>query len=47
MDVQLDPVHTVYLFGVAAIVLSMVFRANVVVPAIIATFAVAATFSAA
>src|SRR3954466_317373 len=45
MDVQLDSVHTVYLFGVAAIVLSTVLRANVVVPAIIATFAVAATFS--
>ena len=45
MDVQLDAVHSVYLLGVAAIVLSMVLRANVVVPAIIATFAVAATFS--
>ena len=45
MDVQLDAVHTVYLFGVAAIVLSMALRANVVVPAIIATFAVAATYS--
>ncbi len=45
MDVQLDAVHTVYLFGVAAIMLSMVLRANVVVPAIVATFAVAATFS--
>ncbi|WP_205963473.1 hypothetical protein [Roseicella aquatilis] len=45
MGVQLDSVHTVYLFGVAAIVLSMVLRANVVVPAIIATFAVAATYT--
>ena len=45
MDVRLDTVHAVYLFGVAAIMLSMVLRANVVVPAIAATFAVAATFS--
>lgn len=45
MGSQLDPVHAVYLFGVTAIVLSMMLRANVVVPAIIATFAVAATFS--
>ena len=45
MAVPLDSVHLVYLFGVAAIVLSMALRANVVVPAIIATFAVAATYS--
>ncbi|WP_200305936.1 hypothetical protein [Paracraurococcus ruber] len=45
MEVQLGSVHAVYLFGVVAIVLSMVLRANVVVPAILATFAVAATFS--
>src|SRR4051794_29483379 len=40
-----DSGHSVVLFGVAAIVLSMMLRANVVVPAIIATFAVAATYS--
>ncbi|RAI58034.1 hypothetical protein [Roseicella frigidaeris] len=45
MQGQLDSVHTVYLFGVAAIVLSMALRANVVVPAILATFAVAAAYS--
>lgn len=45
MNVPIDSVHFVYLFGVAAIVLSMILRANVVVPAIVATFAVAATFS--
>ena len=45
MDVPLTATHTVYLLGVAAIVLSMVLRANVVVPAIIATFAVAATYT--
>lgn len=42
MAVQIDGVHYVYLIGVAAIVLSMALRANVVVPAVIATFAVAA-----
>ncbi|MDN3565156.1 hypothetical protein QWZ14_12365 [Paeniroseomonas aquatica] len=45
MGVQLDAVHTVYLLGVAAIVGSMVLRANVVVPAILATFAVALAFT--
>ncbi|MCK8783315.1 hypothetical protein M0638_02825 [Roseomonas sp. NAR14] len=45
MDVPLGAVHYVYLCGVAAIIASMVLRANVVVPAIVATFAVAATFS--
>ena len=45
MAVQIGAVHYVYLAGVFAIVLSMVLRANVVVPAILATFAVAATFS--
>ncbi len=45
MGVQIEAVHYVYLLGVFAIVLSMVLRANVVVPAIIATFAVAATYS--
>lgn len=42
--VLLGPVHYVYLVGVAAIVAAMVLRANVVVPAILATFAVALTF---
>ncbi|MDO9711869.1 hypothetical protein [Paracraurococcus lichenis] len=45
MDVPLTATHAVYLLGVAAIVLSMALRANVVVPAIIATFAVAATYT--
>lgn len=45
MEVPLTATHTVYLLGVAAIVLSMVLRANVVVPAIIATFAVAVTYT--
>ncbi|MBX6742351.1 MAG: hypothetical protein IRY87_09940 [Acetobacteraceae bacterium] len=45
MNAPIDSVHFVYLFGVAAIILSMIMRANVVVPAIVATFAVAATFS--
>src|SRR3712207_3598400 len=45
MDVPLTATHTVYLLGVAAIVLSMVLRAKVVVPAIIATFAVATTYT--
>ena len=33
--------HWVYLFGVATIVLTMIWRANVVVPSVIATFLVA------
>ena len=45
MAVQIGAVHYIYLAGVLAIVLSMILRANVVVPAILATFAVAATFS--
>ncbi|MEI6160146.1 MAG: hypothetical protein WCP77_09955 [Roseococcus sp.] len=45
VNVAIGSVHYVYLIGVAAITLSMVFRANVVVPAILATFAVALTFS--
>ncbi|RYI98534.1 MAG: hypothetical protein EON47_19325, partial [Acetobacteraceae bacterium] len=45
MGVQLDAVHSIYLVGVAAIVVSMILRANVVVPAIIATFAVAFAFT--
>ena len=40
----LGSVHYVYLFGVAAIVAAMVLRANVVVPAVLATFLVALTF---
>ena len=42
---SIGAVHYVYLLGVAAIILSMILRANVVVPAILATFAVALTFS--
>jgi hypothetical protein len=45
MGVQIASVHYVYLLGVAVIVLSMVMRANVVVPALAATFAVAAAYS--
>ncbi|QQP92887.1 hypothetical protein IGS68_31100 (plasmid) [Skermanella sp. TT6] len=41
----MEPVHYVYLCGVAAIVVSMILRTNVVVAAIIATLAVAAAFS--
>ena len=37
----LTAAHWVYLAGVAAVVLTMVLRANVVVPSIVATFAVA------
>ncbi len=42
----LGPVHYVYLVGVAAIVAAMVLRANVVVPAVLASFAVALVFKA-
>lgn len=42
--VLLGPVHYVYLVGVAAIVAAMALRANVVVPAVLASFAVALTF---
>jgi len=41
----LTPAHFCYLVGVVAIVVTMVFRANVVVPAILATFAVAVAYS--
>ena len=37
--------HWAYLLGVAVIVLTMIFRANVVVPSIVATFAVAYAWS--
>ena len=43
--VQIGLVHYVYLLGVIAIVVSMMMRANVVVPAMIATFLVALTYS--
>ncbi|WP_424813050.1 hypothetical protein [Roseococcus sp. YIM B11640] len=45
MAVPLGVVHYVYLIGVFAIVASMALRANVVVPAILATFAVAFAWS--
>ncbi|ABE33970.1 putative membrane protein [Paraburkholderia xenovorans LB400] len=38
---SLTPAHYCYLTGVVAIIATMIFRANVVVPAILATFAVA------
>ncbi|WP_454825712.1 hypothetical protein [Paraburkholderia xenovorans] len=41
----LTPAHFCYLVGVVAIVATMIFRANVVVPAILATFAVAFAYS--
>ena len=41
----LTPAHFCYLAGVVAIIVTMIFRANVVVPAILATFAVAFAFS--
>jgi uncharacterized membrane protein len=37
--------HWVYLFGVTIIVLTMIWRANVVVPSVIATFLVALAFT--
>ena len=43
--VQIGLVHYVYLCGVVAIIVSMMMRANVVVPAMLATFAVALTYS--
>ncbi|MGR4868118.1 hypothetical protein ACIPRI_04520 [Variovorax sp. LARHSF232] len=39
--VPINAAHWVYLLGVGAIVLTMIFRANVVVPSIVATFCVA------
>ncbi|CAG9245006.1 hypothetical protein [Paraburkholderia unamae] len=41
----LTPAHFCYLAGVVAIIATMIFRANVVVPAILATFAVAFAWS--
>jgi hypothetical protein len=43
--VVLTAAHWIYLLGVAAIVATMILRANVVVPAILATFLVAWSFS--
>lgn len=40
-SLAIGPAHWAYLFGVAVIVLTMIFRANVVVPSIVATFIVA------
>jgi hypothetical protein len=39
--ISITAAHWVYLIGIAAVVLTMVLRANVVVPSIVATFAVA------
>ncbi len=41
MELSIGPAHWAYLAGVLAIVLTMIFRANVVVPSIIATAVVA------
>src|SRR5258708_23370535 len=43
--VQIGLVHYIYLCGVIAIIVSMMARSNVVVPAMIATFLVALTYS--
>jgi hypothetical protein len=43
--ISITAAHWVYLLGIAAVVLTMVLRANVVVPSIVATFAVALAFS--
>lgn len=43
--VHIGAVHYVYLCGVVAIIVSMMMRANVVVPALLATFAVAFAYS--
>lgn len=40
-SITITAAHWIYLLGVGAIVLTMIFRANVVVPSIIATFCVA------
>ncbi|WP_149540204.1 hypothetical protein [Siccirubricoccus phaeus] len=45
MDVPLTATHWIYLLGVLAIVLTMALRANVVVPAILATCLTALAFS--
>jgi hypothetical protein len=43
--ISITAAHWVYLLGIAAVVFTMVLRANVVVPSIVATFAVALAFS--
>jgi hypothetical protein len=40
-SISIGPAHWAYLLGVAVVVLTMIFRANVVVPSIVATFVVA------
>jgi hypothetical protein len=45
MNASLTAVHAVYLVGVFAVVIAMALRANVVVPAILASFAVALTYT--
>lgn len=40
-SLSIGPAHWAYLLGVAVIVITMIFRANVVVPSIVATFVVA------
>ena len=44
--ISITAAHWVYLLGIAAVVLTMVLRANVVVPSIVATFAVALAWTA-
>ena len=43
--VELLPAHWIYLVGVAAIIITMLLRANVVVPSVIATFLVVLAWS--
>jgi hypothetical protein len=45
MNASLTAVHAVYLVGVFAVVIAMALRANVVVPAMLASFAVALTYT--
>ena len=45
MDVQLTAAHWVYLAGILVILATMALRKNIVVPAVVATFLTALTFS--
>lgn len=45
MDVQLTAAHWVYLAGILVILVTMALRKNIVVPAVVATFLTALTFS--
>lgn len=45
MDIQLDAAHWIYLVGIIVILITMVLRKNIVVPAVTATFLTAWAFS--